>query len=578
MSAVAPLKIVPPYYPIVYVRGYAMTEGEREDVFHDAYYGFSATSVEKREAPPPKYFEVDIFEGQFIRLMKMRDYGYADAVNRGLRDFHDNPTRSIFVSRFYDRDYLGGTIRDVTKHAEELCNLIVGGNDRDGNEITDDVRTRLKKAKPIGCDFGPNDREFKVILVAHSMGGLVCRTLIQHTMRERGLDPAAWIHRLVTIGSPHGGIELGRVPDFIEQTVAHTVNPFNSGIFDPDNMRRYLHIPDDHDVRSLGQSGFPVKRCFCIIGSDYRSYNATKFVTGGFSDGLVKQDRAYVVQGQQPPAGERYKEENVAFGANVHRAHSGNRGIVNSYESYENLSRFLFGNLRADISLVDIDINVPEEKGAKFIYDFEFLASIKGTGVYLQRREQDPCENAIRFEAHKWPGDGIFFYTGFLRSSEKVDADSKFAEFALTLRVVEHRIQQGFLWDHEYPGRQIYNETLIIRVGDADGDEKDDVQILWLSDRAGFETIKPKEQRIYTIPLRAAASVKGNIRIVTGPWPDDWLTKDSAPSDKPDNNALARSWKPDQSGEKGAFAKLIDLFTLRRDTKVTRPLKLKRKT
>ena len=67
-----PHKISPPFYPIVYVRGYAMTEGERDDVFHDAYYGFSATSVEKRDAAPPKYFEVDIFEGQFIRLMKMK--------------------------------------------------------------------------------------------------------------------------------------------------------------------------------------------------------------------------------------------------------------------------------------------------------------------------------------------------------------------------------------------------------------------------------------------------------------------------------------------------------------------------
>ena len=36
-------KIEPPYYPIVYVRGYAMTAGERADVFHDAYYGFAAT-------------------------------------------------------------------------------------------------------------------------------------------------------------------------------------------------------------------------------------------------------------------------------------------------------------------------------------------------------------------------------------------------------------------------------------------------------------------------------------------------------------------------------------------------------
>ena len=48
-----PYKIQPPYYPVVYVRGYAMTENEREETFHDTYYGFAATSVEKRQAPPP---------------------------------------------------------------------------------------------------------------------------------------------------------------------------------------------------------------------------------------------------------------------------------------------------------------------------------------------------------------------------------------------------------------------------------------------------------------------------------------------------------------------------------------------
>lgn len=527
MPDAQPYKIVPPYYPIVYVRGYAMTAGERDDVFHDAYYGFSATSVEKRDAAPPKYFEVDIFEGQFIRLMKMKMYGYADAVNRGLHDFHDNPTRSIFISRFYDRDYLGGTIRSITQHAEELCDLIVGGPG-----IIDDVRSRLRAAaqnRGTTCDFGKNDREFKVILIAHSMGGLVCRTLMQNIMTERKLDPKAWIHRLVTIGSPHGGIELGHVPDILEKTIERTLNPFDSRIFDPDNIRNYLNLTDEHDANSLGDV-YPVKRCFCIIGSDYHSYNATKYVTGGFSDGLVKQDRAYVVQGKKPAAGKRYGQEDVAFGANVHRAHSGNRGIVNSYESYENLTRFLFGNLRADISLSGVEIQVPKDPKARFFYDFEFLASIKGTGVYLQRREQDPCENAIRFESASIPDD-IFLYTGFLRSSEKLDAESKVSEFALTVRVVEHRIEKGLLWDHEYPGRQIYNETLIIGVGDLDEEHPGDkVQTMWLSDRGDFKRIEPDKNGVYTIPLRPAASVpKGSIRIAAAPWNniDNPLTKDN---------------------------------------------------
>ena len=103
-------KIEKPYYPIVYVRGYAMRAAEREETFNDTYYGFSATSVEKRQAPPPQYFEADVFEGQLIRLMKIKEYGYADSVNRGLEIFHSNPSRSVWVSRFYDQDVFRDTV------------------------------------------------------------------------------------------------------------------------------------------------------------------------------------------------------------------------------------------------------------------------------------------------------------------------------------------------------------------------------------------------------------------------------------------------------------------------------------
>jgi pimeloyl-ACP methyl ester carboxylesterase len=523
-------KIEKPYYPIVYVRGYAMTESEREDVYHDAYYGFSATSVEKRDAAPPKYFEVDIFEGQFIRLMKMKMYGYADAVNRGLHDFHDNPTRSIWISRFYDRDYLGGTIRPIEDHAAELCDLIAGPKSRTPNAPQDDVRSRLK-APPLNCDFGPNDEEFKVILVAHSMGGLVCRCLIQKVMPERGLDPSGWIHRLVTIGSPHGGIELSRVPDSLQRVLSNSLNPFDAGMFHPTVMRKYLNLGEDEDPRSLGKSRFPIKRCFCIIGSDYHSYSAVQYVTGGFSDGLVKQDRAYCAEGSPDPTTRRFPEEQQAYGANVHRAHSGNRGIVNSYESYENLTRFLFGNIRASISLGNFSIASPRDPDARFFYDLEFLASIKGTGVYLQRREQDPCENAMRFPAEGVP-KSIDLYTGFLRSEGKSNPESQFVEFALILRVIEHRVEHRLLWDHEYPGRQIYNETLLIGVGDTNPNKPgDEVSYMWLSDREKWREVDPQDG-VYAIKLRKAKSVSGEIRIEAAAWPDLELTKD-APSPKP---------------------------------------------
>ena len=257
-----------------------------------------------------------------------------------------------------------------------------------------------------------------MILIAHSMGGLVCRTLIQNLMpaakcplerkheqdkHPHDRDPKQWIYRLVTMGTPHKGIDLGRVPDVIENFVTSRLNPFDSNIFAEERMRKYLKLEETYDVHSLGdpaaERAFPVKRCLCIIGSDYRSYGVTKDLTGSFSDGLVKQDHAYIVAGQNPGEGVEYPVDRRSFWANVHRAHSGNRGIVNSYESYENIQRFLFGDTRAEISLDDVDIttSAPSAKDSYF-YDFEFVFSIRKSGAYLHRRQQDPCENAIRYE------------------------------------------------------------------------------------------------------------------------------------------------------------------------------------
>ena len=110
---------------------------------------------------------------------------------------------------------------------------------------------------------------------------------------------------------------------------------------------------------------------------------AKKF-TGSHSDGLVKQSNAYI---------------KGAYWANVHRAHSGRRGIVNSFETYENVRRFLFGDTRVRIWLDNIALHLaPPEKKMTELYDFEFSLSVRGTGVFLHQRRQDPCENALRLK------------------------------------------------------------------------------------------------------------------------------------------------------------------------------------
>ena len=41
-----------PYYPIIYVRGYAMTEGERDETAADPFCGFNAGSTVYRASMP----------------------------------------------------------------------------------------------------------------------------------------------------------------------------------------------------------------------------------------------------------------------------------------------------------------------------------------------------------------------------------------------------------------------------------------------------------------------------------------------------------------------------------------------
>jgi hypothetical protein len=501
-----------------------MSSSEREETFRDAYYGFAATSVEKREVAPPDYFEADVFEGQLIRFMKTN--GYTDSSNTGLRDSAD-PVRSIWVCRFYDKDVFQGKVRPIIDHAEDLRALV--------------CETIPARFEARGVDLGPDKQDYRVILIAHSMGGLVCRTLIQNLLPADNQDPKRWIYRLVTLGSPHRGIDLGNVPSFVQDLVEQVLNPFDSRMFQPDEIKKYLKLPDGYDPHSLGDTrapySFPVKRCLCLIGSDYHSYTLAKVATGSVSDGLVKQSNAYIVSGAKPPrdtyddAHRSYDGEHRAFWANVHRAHSGYRGIVNSYESYENIQRFLFGDTMAELLLEDSAVPGSPPPGSTILYDVEFALTIRGTGVYLHRRQQDPCENALRFKG-ELPKQ-MHLHTAFLNSRLRLAGDY-YSHFLLRFRIVERRVKTNFLgWDHEYPDRPIYSESLEVRIGDplAPG-QTHPLQYRWLADAGDFQSLEPRAGR-YQIPLRPAPAFSGTFVIRVSQWPDPALTID--PTQAQDN-------------------------------------------
>ncbi|MGI4863822.1 MAG: esterase/lipase family protein [Janthinobacterium lividum] len=553
-TATQAYRIEPPFYPIVYVRGYAMSGGERDETFHDGYYGFAASSVRKRQGPPDpdRYLLADVFEGQLMRFVK--DFGYADAINRGNRVDRPpkqtvfNPSRSLWISRFYDADVLGKELRGIEAHAADLLQL-----------ITQIIPAELKSC---GMDLGPNDEDYRVILLAHSMGGLVCRTVLQNLMPAAQLDPTRWVHRLVTMATPHGGIDLGSLPDGVEQWLVRTLNPNDASIFEARRMRQYLKLPDNLPPYHLNGS-FPAKHCLCLIGSNYNDYavggNLVRRATGSFSDGLVKQNNAYLVEGPPPAADGSYPAAQRAFSANVHKSHSGYEGIVNSYESWENVHRFLFGDVRADISLDNLVLaTAPPAQNETVFYDFEFSFSIRGTNTKTHWRAQFPCENAIRLKRDQVGTQPLLLHTAFLNTAlrpvapddtDPADIDtadpsyplSRYLHFLLTVRVVERRVKEasGLMHafrhlvgvDSDYEGAAVYAETLEIRVDAVNYA----VHYRWLSntsqdwEKNATVTPRPEGGNIYRFPLRASGALKGDFVLQAEYWqPEVWAARQAS--------------------------------------------------
>lgn len=274
-------------------------------------------------------------------------------------------------------------------------------------------------------------------------------------------------------------------------------------------MRDYLRLGPGAQVNSLNNA-YPEGRCLCVIGSDYESYGAARKATGSHSDGLVRQNNAYI---------------KGAYYANVHRAHSGRRGIVNSFETYENVRRFLFGDTRVKLWLenLDLQIDAPPPNINEF-YDIDFSLSVRGTGVYLHQRKQNPCENAQRFERSQFPVGSVHLHTGFLDTKLRA-AGEKFSHFLLAFRVAQHRIRDGFLFDHQYPERTIYSESMEVRVNLAAQGEEPKVQYRWLSETTNLEDQNswraPQLQGgVFRFPFRQADTLKGALCIQASAWPD----------------------------------------------------------
>ena len=480
-----------PFYPIIYVRGYAMTESERDETTADPFCGFNLgstvyrASTDKRE--PPKKF---VFESPLLRLGA--EFGYADVYENGLdimdadwqprRDNTGIPSRSVIVYRYYDggSGLLGdGRARDLEDYARGLSDLV------------------LRVRDLVLAQEGGAAQDFRCYLVAHSMGGLVVRAMLQNPALSDAAARRA-VDKVFTYATPHNGIEAAglKLPGWLSLAEINT--------FSHARMADFLNLKPVYEkykrVDFLPEQAFPIDRFFCMVGSNRSDYNValglSRAFAGNGSDGLVKVDNASVWAVDR-----QLRISKTSPTAYCYRSHSGFFGIVNSEEAYQNLARFLFGDVRVDIWMQVDEVRLPEKlqdqaAEVEALYQFELLARPRGKRWFLSRRtaeEDSPAcrthEQLTRQQASG--GNLVYLSTAFLANRAKVSQQDRTLAYAMDLavRVPDYQVRKRFWPDQHFEGSHLFRDSLLVSL-EPPINEGGDWRILhsWESQRVGQAT------------------------------------------------------------------------------------------
>lgn len=438
--------------PIVYIRGYAMSQGEVEATFNSPFYGFELGSTQYKLGSDSRP-DMHIFESPLVRLIE--EEGYVNTFNRYVSSTNEPLPGSvpagkwretIWIFRFYDQEsqLLGASQRpEVEDYAERLAVFL--------------HKIRLACGSPQG---------FKVNLVAHSMGGLVARCYLQNQslFKRSSLKtyPAVLVNALFTYGTPHKGIVFRHGIGWAED-LRDLIGYQGSDTFGPDTMRRFLSLTKNQELHEFktAREDMSEDRIFCLVGTNYKDYViwVSKHAVGPASDGLVAIESAYV--------------QNAAR-AYVHRAHSGPFGLVNSEEGYQNLTRFLFGDVRFEVSLAPITIERDLPHINRDEEEMEFLEinvdiAIRGLPTYLNvRRDIDNSSIIVRMKradkgmyVQEESGKETHLFTGFLRKLRSID---NYLRAGVQLRIVPHYSHKGIVRSSRFEGESILNDRLHIGI------------------------------------------------------------------------------------------------------------------
>ncbi len=441
------------YLPIIFVRGYAGTQKDVEQTVDDPFYGFNSGSTHIRvdENENPKKF---FFESPLLRLMT--DHGYQPIVDNQnvsnqIKRLSGQLHKTIWIYRFYDISTPSFNSPSVVR--QEMEDIARG---------LKDLIQNVKETTGAG----------KIYLVAHSMGGLVCRSLIQKIYPETNDAATNHIDKFFTYGTPHGGIVFD-VGDGLIENLRDTLRLNNSDDFGPQRMYQYLTPkaqPNDQlpkgfkleTLQSIGDAFLP-NRVFCIIGTnahDYEeSFGLSRKTVGVKSDGLVQIERAYITG---------------AHRAYIHRSHGGRYGMVNSEEGYQNLQRFLFGDIQIKLSLRNVELKDQDNN----FYQLETRVALRGLPIPIY-------EQAI---AHYCPitqeltrtDKPVPLFTAFLIPKNSANDDNT-CRYALRLALHSFTKQEkNWLRDHHLDQVPVWSDYLITDV--AESNSTYEAKYSWNSD------------------------------------------------------------------------------------------------
>jgi hypothetical protein len=292
-------------------------------------------------------------------------------------------------------------------------------------------------------------------------------------------------------------------------------------------------------VDFMPESAFPLERFFCMVGTNRGDYEVghglSRTFAGHGSDGLVRVENASVwgVQGKND------KLTQPAATAYTFRSHSGYFGIVNSEEAYQNLVRFLFGDIRVDIwfdadSVTLPDALVDKAQDVEALYQFEILASPRGKRWYLSRRtsEEDSCacRTHAQLSAKGAVADKrIYLSTVFLANRARVNRARPGLSYSMTfgVKVPDYQIRKAFWADGHFEGRYLFQDTLLINMVPPTAPNADWlVEYGWQSKHSGPPTDRlplsklknDKIELLIPVDTTQKPGITGAIRLIASEW------------------------------------------------------------